>query len=130
MYELWNAWLCIFSPASCSSLLVATNNLFITGLSDTPVRRQSINWKTLYVFGFQTFQEERPHVLWLLWREGRFWRQPRPAVSIFGKWTTRQLDVVGSNAPNNYVVADTMRNHDTSLSHPSTSYVATGEEEN
>ena len=129
MYELWNTWLCTFLQTPATSYLVATNNLFITGFSDILVRHQSVNWKTLYVFGFQTFQEERLHVLWLLWREGRFWRQPRPAVSIFGKWTTRQFDVAGSNVPNNYAMANTMRNHDTSLSHLSTPYVAVGEEE-
>jgi hypothetical protein len=117
-----------FSPASCYFLL-ATNKLFISGISNTLVRHQSFNWKILYVFGFQTFQEERPHVLWLLWREGRFWCQPRPAVSIFGKWTTRQFDVAGSNVPNNFAMADTVRNNDTSLSHKSTSHVSTGEEE-
>jgi hypothetical protein len=118
----------LFSPAYCY-LLLATNKLFVSGLSNTLVRHQSFNWKILYVFGFQTFQEERPHVLRLLWREGRFWRQPRPAVSIFGKWTTGQFDVAGSNVPNNFAMADTVRNNDTSLSHKSTSHVSTGEEE-
>ena len=114
LYELWNAWLCIFLQPPITSYLLVTNNL-ITGFANTPVRHQSVDWKTFYVFGFQSFEEERSHVLWLLWREGRFWCQPGPAVSVFGKWSTKKFDVVGSNVPNNYAMADTMRNHDTSF---------------